>query len=475
MKRLILLFVFCSFFFRIWTQGGVGDRAFVEKVKVRGVDASRVYFYAYLTKVQDSTNLFLLETRKRNGDTHSVCLKSYEKRINIDELEELRDDGLIVFEGESRKKTGDVLEVGRYKNNLPVDTFKLFNDNGSLIQTKYYSYGRDTSVFVELCKYHNSTNVLVLKSLRKSGELHGAQEIYSSGGILLERVNYDCGEIDGEWITYFKSGNINCVEQYKNGEFISSEAFDENGNKFKPRVRLQTPHYKGGIAKLQAILDYKMAPAAHTMLRSVEFTFSVDVDGKVAVEDVVPNTSMNVLDSDVDKIKQLVHEMPPMLPCIHNDIKVPAFFTYKHYYRNDIDTAKFQEVAYWIERSGSNYIKNFRYSFKEKPKTKSLSGGKMPRFPGGDRGLYEYLMNTIEFPRVAQQNKIYGIVIVEFEVSKVGEIKNAKILKGVHPVLETEAMRAVKEMPNWEPGTLQDGKPVDVSYRLPISFMNKSK
>ncbi len=93
----------------------------------------------------------------------------------------------------------------------------------------------------------------------------------------------------------------------------------------------------------------------------------------------------------------------------------------------------------------------------------------MPQFIGGDSALMNYLTSNVEYPAVAKENGIQGRVYVEFTVDKDGAIIDVKILKGVAPVLDAEAIRVVKQMPNWEPG-MQKGKKVRVSYKLPINF-----
>ncbi|MFB6319570.1 TonB family protein [Saccharicrinis sp. FJH54] len=93
----------------------------------------------------------------------------------------------------------------------------------------------------------------------------------------------------------------------------------------------------------------------------------------------------------------------------------------------------------------------------------------MPSFPGGEMAMMNYLNNVIEYPAEAQKNGIQGRVYVNFVITKNGLIKNVKVIRGVHPLLNDEAVRVIKEMPNWIPGKTK-GKPVNVSFMLPIMF-----
>ena len=93
----------------------------------------------------------------------------------------------------------------------------------------------------------------------------------------------------------------------------------------------------------------------------------------------------------------------------------------------------------------------------------------MPQFPGGQGVLLKYLAANIKYPASAVKAKKQGRVIVTFVIQKDGSVTKAQIAKSVDPELDAEALRIVKAMPNWTPGT-QDGKPVSVRYAIPVQF-----
>ena len=93
----------------------------------------------------------------------------------------------------------------------------------------------------------------------------------------------------------------------------------------------------------------------------------------------------------------------------------------------------------------------------------------MPQFPGGRQALQKYIAKNIKYPKRAQQEKAEGKVFVNFVVDKQGNVKNVKIIKGAQIDLNNEAIRVIKSLPKWKPGT-QKRKPVNVSYTVPISF-----
>lgn len=94
----------------------------------------------------------------------------------------------------------------------------------------------------------------------------------------------------------------------------------------------------------------------------------------------------------------------------------------------------------------------------------------MPEFPGGELALRKYIANHVKYPVIAQENGVQGKVYVTFVVGKDGSINNARIARGVDPSLDKEALRVVNGLPRWKPGK-QRGKPVNVSYTVPINFV----
>ena len=94
----------------------------------------------------------------------------------------------------------------------------------------------------------------------------------------------------------------------------------------------------------------------------------------------------------------------------------------------------------------------------------------MPEFPnGGMAGLMQFLSKNIKYPTIAQENGTQGRVTVQFVVNKDGSIVDAKVIRGVDPYLDKEALRVVKLMPKWNPGK-QRGKAVRCMFTLPVRF-----
>jgi protein TonB len=95
----------------------------------------------------------------------------------------------------------------------------------------------------------------------------------------------------------------------------------------------------------------------------------------------------------------------------------------------------------------------------------------MPTFQGGSHETFRtYIQKNLEYPQVAAENGISGRVFVQFAVNSNGEVVDAKVVRGVDPALDKEALRVVKSSPQWSPGK-QRGKPVKVQFTFPIVFV----
>ena len=106
---------------------------------------------------------------------------------------------------------------------------------------------------------------------------------------------------------------------------------------------------------------------------------------------------------------------------------------------------------------------------KKKSKSKSKDVIVMPQFPGGHKKMLDFLLVETKYPYEAYEREEVGEVIVSFRVEKDGYISMAKVLRGVSPSLDKEAVRVVRSMPNWVPGT-KNGVPVPAELTIPINF-----
>lgn len=92
-----------------------------------------------------------------------------------------------------------------------------------------------------------------------------------------------------------------------------------------------------------------------------------------------------------------------------------------------------------------------------------------PSFPGGMNAFYKYLSDNINYPPGAREAGIEGPVYMEFIVWEDGSIRMSNVKRGIGAGCDEEALRVIKNMPNWNPGK-QRSKAVNVRMNIPIVF-----
>ena len=92
-----------------------------------------------------------------------------------------------------------------------------------------------------------------------------------------------------------------------------------------------------------------------------------------------------------------------------------------------------------------------------------------PEYPGGIPAMMDFLTRNVKYPKEAEKKGIQGKVVMEFVVTTTGDVADVKVLRGVNPLLDAEAVRVTKLLKGFKPGTLK-GKPVNSRYVLPLQF-----
>ena len=96
----------------------------------------------------------------------------------------------------------------------------------------------------------------------------------------------------------------------------------------------------------------------------------------------------------------------------------------------------------------------------------------MPQYVGGDIARNQFLVNNIIYPEYETLKGIGGTVYISFVIDIDGSVTRVKLLRGVSKGIDAEAIRVVKLLPKWIPGT-QNGKPVRVLFNMPFYFKMK--
>jgi protein TonB len=138
-----------------------------------------------------------------------------------------------------------------------------------------------------------------------------------------------------------------------------------------------------------------------------------------------------------------------------------------------------------VEKAKIELEEQRRLEFAELAKTTpyyTLANGKLiynkaetePSFTGGEAAMKKFLKDNLECPVSAVDSESEGTVFVDFIVGSNGAVReataNSYTYEEVDPAFQTEALRVVNSMPLWIPGR-QHGKPVDVKFSVPITFV----
>ncbi len=106
----------------------------------------------------------------------------------------------------------------------------------------------------------------------------------------------------------------------------------------------------------------------------------------------------------------------------------------------------------------------------QSPKTIVTELDQQPEFPGGMNAMVEYFQKNMKYPEALKESKAEGKVFISFTVMADGSISKVSVFKSSEiKSFDEEALRLIKEMPKWKPGT-KEGKKVATELKLPIVF-----
>lgn len=137
--------------------------------------------------------------------------------------------------------------------------------------------------------------------------------------------------------------------------------------------------------------------------------------------------------------------------------------------QSDFSSNNFQAADWPVDKGSMGKLPDLPDEFLDTSDVFMAGAEVFPEFPGGTQALMTYLAKNIRYNPQAIEFRITGKVYISFVVLPNGAIDDVRVLKGLGFGLDDEAIRVVKAMPRWQPGT-QNGQPVAVVYNLPIQF-----
>lgn len=378
---------------------------------------------------------------------------------------------------------GAVSMEGNFTKNRKVGEWKSFYDTGKISLIQNYDLKGLKHGKVE--QYHTNGEILMVGNYANNKAHGNWMSFYENGKQNLvgdfvegERVGiwkkyYDNGQAEflftykegiktGLFEWYYPNGKTLLQEHFSKGKLKKSKAFNKEGKV----VNIDKLNSSTGITE-QMIAEELNHKLYDDMKRFKEDKFNIKVlinaEGKVEGVKVYPKLKSAIL---VNKIENSVKKMDwkPRIALGVERESVEQFYFKKNEKTGlleAIDSKSSTEFTkYGAFPQFENQYSNEIYTIVES----------MPQYPGGDDAMYDYLKNNLQYPEMAKDAGIQGIVYVTFVVEESGEISNVRVLRGIGGGCDEAAVNLIKSMPYWEPG-YQRGKAVRVQYNLPIRFV----
>lgn len=91
-----------------------------------------------------------------------------------------------------------------------------------------------------------------------------------------------------------------------------------------------------------------------------------------------------------------------------------------------------------------------------------------PQFPGGQKALQEFIDENMKYQDISRSSSCKGTILIYAVIASDGSLWDIKVVRGLLPELDEEALRVVRLMPRWKPA-IRNGKPVNVRCYIPIT------
>ncbi|BAX81378.1 M56 family metallopeptidase [Labilibaculum antarcticum] len=257
------------------------------------------------------------------------------------------------------------------------------------------------------------------------------------------------------------------AEKTENGYFVKIKMYSESSAQkdeayYKDEQVFvtvdQMPEFPGGELEMQKYIAKNVKYPKDAQQKGISgrvfVTFVVNKEGEVDQARVIRGASPSL---DAESVR-VIKSMPKWKPgkqrgeAVNVSYTVPINFSLE-------DDKKIDEVNVAEPEKDNLY----------KGETVFVIVEEMPEYPGGSLALQKYIADNVKYPTEALKKEISGRVFVTFIVSKEGDVVQARVVRGVDPSLDAEALRVMNSIPKWTPGK-QRGQAVNVSYTVPINF-----
>ena len=264
------------------------------------------------------------------------------------------------------------------------------------------------------------------------------------------------------------ASNISCVSTEKNEEELSATSEESRAIKAPEgevfQVVEEMPEFPGGMGECMKFIGKNIKYPAEAIEKGIQgrviIQMVVTKEGDIAEAKVVRSIDP-LLDAEALRV---INSMPKWKPGKQKGEAVNVKYTIPVMFRLSSPDGEVKEVK---NQEGETVGVGTQAKVDENGI--HMVCEEMPEFPGGMRECMNFLGKNVKYPATAQEKGIQGRVIVQFVVNRDGSIVEPKVVRGVDPELDAEALRVISIMPKWKPGK-QKGEAVRVKYTIPVMF-----
>lgn len=270
--------------------------------------------------------------------------------------------------------------------------------------------------------------------------------------------------------------------------------------KFQQDLAVVSRKQKYGVIDTRGKRVLKRKYAAVEILSTAQRLFKVQTALKYGVVGVKEKVYIPIAYAKI----QAVRLKQPELGLILTKANKQALYTYEGkaltgFDYEQINTARFEaqrvlakknglygylnsfgkEVIPFVYTKAANFVKGQALvskggkSFVINEKGETLRGRLIvetrPEPEGGLRSFYRYISRRLRYPSEARRKGVAGRVYIRFDINTDGTVGNVRVLRGIGSGCDKEAVRIIKNGPQWVPGT-QRGRFVKTMMTIPITF-----
>lgn len=263
---------------------------------------------------------------------------------------------------------------------------------------------------------------------------------------------------------------------------LMSHAIDANGNFVKPDKNPEPlPSWEVMWDIIKDNIKMPEAAAKEKITGKIHVMFMVDEHGKI--KDAKVHSAKLADDKEWSKklgygcdeeALRVVNMLPDWQPAMYQGKPVKMWYNLPIIFGSmEVWDAK-HPYSIKYEYSDEKITQEVKKENAKKPVGERINSQleSSPTFGEYYYEVLDFISKNIKYPDEMRKNNVSGTVYVDFVIDEKGKVTDVKVDKGIAPALDNEALRVIKSMPDWKPGT-KDGKPVKMKITIPISFKLK--